>query len=68
MSIADDAVRVKDVCNHFLTYQLQKVEAAGISTRWFEDCRLLVNSFATFVVANTLDTSALPSYEAGTLK
>ena len=40
---------VKDVANHFLSYQLGKVETEEIDVRWFEDCRKVVEGFAAFV-------------------
>ena len=47
-NLSADGLAVKDICNHFLTYQLQKVEAGEISARWFEDCRRVFKSYAHF--------------------
>ena len=33
------------MCNHYLTYQLEKVASGDIGVRWFEDCRCVVESF-----------------------
>jgi hypothetical protein len=40
---------VKDVCNAFLGWQKDKVEAAEIGPRWFEDCRRIASNFAKTV-------------------
>ena len=48
-NLSPGLLMVKDLCNHFLTYQLQKVEGHEISARWFEDCRRVLDSFAHFV-------------------
>jgi len=45
-NVAGHGLTVKDACNHFLTHQLQKVEASEISARWFEDCRRVLGDFA----------------------
>ena len=46
VSLSPAGLTVKDACNHFLTYQLGKVEAGEISARWFEDCRRVLDNFA----------------------
>lgn len=46
--IATDTVTIKDICNHFLSHQLQKQQAGEISARWFEDCRRVIEHFARF--------------------
>ena len=45
-TLSPDVVQVKDVCNHYLTHQLRKVETGEISARWLEDCRRVVELFA----------------------
>jgi len=47
-NLSPNGLTVKDICDHFLTYQLQKVEAGAISARWFEDCRRVLDSLAHF--------------------
>jgi len=47
-NLVPEGLTVKDVCNHFLTYQLAKVEAGEITPRWFEDCRRVAECFAKF--------------------
>ena len=58
--IPHDALTVKDVCNRFLTYQLQKVDASEISARWFEDCRRVVTGFADCIGASRAVTDLIP--------
>ena len=59
-SIPADGPTVKHVCNHFLTYQFQKVEAGEITVRWFEDCRRVVESFARFAGSARLVSDLRP--------
>ena len=59
-SISSDRLAVKDVGNHFLTYQLQKVEAGEITARWFEDCRRVIDSFAKYTGPNRLVSDLTP--------
>jgi len=40
---------VKDVCNHYLTYQLRRVKCGEITGQWCEDCHRTVTGFAKFV-------------------
>jgi integrase len=48
-TISAKGVTVKQVCNHYLTFQLQKLDVGDIAPRWFEDCRRVVESFARSV-------------------
>ena len=48
-SIAQGGITIKDICNHFLTYKLEKVNAGELGSRWFEDCRKAVETFAAHV-------------------
>ena len=48
-SIRPDGLCVKELCNHFLTYQMRKAAAGEIGERWFEDCRRVIAQFARFV-------------------
>ena len=59
-SLSPDRLVVKDVGNHFLTYQLQKVEAGEITARWFEDCRRVVDAFAKYIGPNRLVSDLTP--------
>ncbi len=49
LNLLPDALTVKDVCNRYLTYQLERAESGEIGHRWFEDCRCVVESFARFI-------------------
>lgn len=46
LTLSADNVMVKDVCNHFLTYQLRRANGGEITMRWFWDCRSVLDSFA----------------------
>ena len=48
-TLSEEGVTVKQICNHYLTYQLRRSEAGEIGRRWFEDCRTVLDSFASFV-------------------
>lgn len=48
-TITPEGITVKDACNHFLTYQLQKLETGEIGARWFQDCRSTAEHFARFL-------------------
>ena len=48
-TLPEDSVTVKQVCNHYLTYPLRRSQAGEIGRRWFEDCRTVLESFASFV-------------------
>lgn len=61
LNLSSDGLVVKDICNHFLNYQLQKVEAGEISARWFEDCRRVLNSFAQFLGSQRLVSDLSPN-------
>jgi hypothetical protein len=47
--IAGNAVAVKDVCNHDLTFQPGKLDAGETRASTFADCRRIVKSFARIV-------------------
>ena len=59
-TLSPDAVTVKNLCNHYLTYQLRRAEAGEISHRWFEDCRYVVENFASFVGEGRLASDLAP--------
>jgi integrase len=60
-TLSEDGVTVKEVCNHYLTFQAQKVGVGDISPRWFEDCRRVVESFARSVGPGRLVSDLLPA-------
>jgi hypothetical protein len=43
-SVPPDAPTVKEVCNHYLTYQLRRSQVGEIGPRWFEDCRTVLET------------------------
>ncbi len=59
-TISAEGVTVKQVCNHYLTFQIQKLDAGDISPRWFEDCRRVVESFARSVGPGRLVSDLVP--------
>jgi integrase len=59
-TLSPDGVTVKDVCNHYLTHQLHKVESDAIGGRWLEDCRRVVTVFAQFVGSQRLVSDLRP--------
>lgn len=48
-TISPDQVTVKELCNHYLTHQLRKVETGEVNPRSFEDYRRTTESFAKSV-------------------
>jgi len=48
-TLPSDTLTVKDVCNHYLTHQLQRVEAGEIGCLWFDNCRCTIQDFARYV-------------------
>jgi integrase len=48
-TVSADGCTVKDACNHYLTFQVHKLESGEITARSFEDYRNAVESFARFV-------------------
>lgn len=59
--VHQDAITVKYLCNHFLTYQIQKVETSEITSRCFEDYRRIAQSFAQSVDSNRLVCDLAPN-------
>ena len=59
-NIAANEFTVKDVCNHYLTFQLQKFETGQISPVTFEDCRRITHSFAKFVSSDRIISDLSP--------
>jgi len=48
-SVSTDDLTVKDVCNAFLGWQKDKLDAGEIGYRWFEDCRSILKLFTRWV-------------------
>ena len=44
--LSGNGLTVKDVCNAFLNWQKDKLDAGEIGAMWFEDCRTILNEFA----------------------
>jgi integrase len=59
-TISANGVTVKDVCNHFLTYQLNKTNNGEITARWFAECRKTADKFAQFVGSARLVSDLVP--------
>ncbi|MBE3096316.1 MAG: hypothetical protein IMZ44_04205 [Planctomycetes bacterium] len=59
-TLSPDAVTVKNLCNHYLTYHLRRAEAGEIGHRWFEDCRHGVENFASFAGGGRLASDLAP--------
>jgi len=59
-TISAEGLTVKELCNRYLTHQLQKAGTSEISARWFEDCRRVVSSFARSVGSNRLACDLAP--------
>ena len=60
-TVSAEGASVKEVCNHYLTFQAQKLDAGEIAPRWFEDCRRVVESFARSVGPGRLVSDLLPA-------
>ena len=48
-TLSEEGLTVKEICNHYLTHQLRKVESHEIGARWLEDCRRVIEAFAKSV-------------------
>jgi len=59
-TLSPNAVTVKDVCNHYLTHQLHKVESEEIGGRWLEDSRRVAKAFAQLVGSQRLVSDLRP--------
>ena len=53
-TIASGEALVKDVCNRYLTFQMQKLNGGEITAHWLGDCRTAVAAFARFLGANRI--------------
>ena len=59
-TLSADAVTVKQLCNHYLTYQHRRSQSGEIGPRWFEDCRTALESLASFVGPGRLASDVSP--------
>ncbi len=59
-SLSPDAITVKHVCNHYLTYQQKRVELSEITPQWFDDCRRTTEDFAKFIGSNRIVEDCRP--------
>ena len=41
-TLSEEGPTVKQLCNHFLTYQHRRSQTGEIGLRWFEDCRTVL--------------------------
>jgi hypothetical protein len=57
-TLSREASTVKDVCNYYLSHQLQKAHNEEIRASTFEDCRVTVQRFAS-LVGSGRDVSSL---------
>ena len=60
-TLSGNELMVKDVCNHYLTAQLRKVDAGEIGARWFEDCRRVIIDYAGNAGKTRLVSDLTPS-------
>jgi len=59
-TISAEGLTVKQLCNHYLTYQHQRSQAGEIGPRWFEDCRTVLDSFVSFTGPGRLASDLAP--------
>jgi integrase len=59
-TISAEGLTVKQLCNHYLTYQHRRSQAGEIGPRWFEDCRTVLDSFASFAGPGRLASDLAP--------
>jgi len=59
-TLSAEGATVKQLCNHFLTYQHRRSQTSEIGLRWFEDCRTVLDSFAGFVGHGRLVSDLTP--------
>jgi len=59
-NISVGGMTVKDVCNHFLTYQHDKVRNGDIAARSFDECRRIAEKFAQIVGSARPVTELVP--------
>jgi len=59
-TISAEGLTVKQVCNHYLTYQHRRSQAGEIGPRWFEDCRTVLDNFVSFAAPGRLASDLAP--------
>jgi len=59
-TISSEGLTVKQLCNHYLTYQHRRSQAGEIGPRWFEDCRTVLDSFVSFAGPGRLASDLAP--------
>jgi integrase len=59
-TLSEEGPTVKQLCNHFLTYQHRRSQTGEIGLRWFEDCRTVLESFTRFVGPGRLVSDLTP--------
>jgi integrase len=59
-TVSAECLTVKQLCNHYLTYQHRRSQAGEIGPRWFEDCRTVLDSFVSFTGPGRLASDLAP--------
>jgi hypothetical protein len=59
-TLSAEGLTVKQLCNHYLTYQHRRSQAGEIGARWFEDCRTVLDSFVSFTGPGRLASDLAP--------
>jgi hypothetical protein len=59
-TVSPEDISVKDLCNRYLNYQIERAETGEIGQRWFEDCRCVLNAFAQQVGPKRMVKELLP--------
>ena len=59
-TVSAEGLTVKQLCNHYLTYQHRRSQAGEIGPRWFEDCRTVLDSFVSFAGPGRLASDLAP--------
>ncbi|NBB95859.1 MAG: tyrosine-type recombinase/integrase [Planctomycetes bacterium] len=54
LNVSPDNLLVKDVCNHYLTFQNTRMDGGEIGRRWFADMKIAIAAFAQHVGKNRL--------------
>jgi len=59
-TLSADGVTVKQVVNHYLTFQIRRAESNEIGFQWFENCRTVLENFTQFVGTGRLVSDLRP--------
>jgi integrase len=59
-TLSAEGLTVKQLCNHYLTYQHRRSQAGEIGPRWFEDCRTVLDNFVSFAGSGRLASDLAP--------